>query len=420
MPGKSVVVLLMLVCGNACAQVGEFIELRVPGMAATRCTGVSGDGQRAAGQVLLFTGNERAVSWDIWSGAGARNVAQGGQATDTYVGGLTHDGSYVACTQYFNASCSEGGIASGAVTDSGLFVPTVSPGLACQSVAVDVSDNGMVVGDVYASPTRGYLWRLGMPTVTLLQPAGTYVYSSAQAVSADGHVIAGACSGSTGVRAAYWRDGTPNLISYLPNTAISKFSRTFAMARDGSYIVGESTSGAAGNAEAPFRFAVATGVVQQIGTNPANIRMIATGVSSRGEIIVGHYFSLITAQREGAWIWRDGHGVVNMQDMLTNELGVNITGWNLKAAMDVSDDGSVVVGEGINPAGQSVGWAVRITGNPAPCVADFNQDGGVDGADIEAFIYAFSEGMESADMNADGGVDGSDMEGFFIPWFAGC
>ncbi len=56
---------------------------------------------------------------------------------------------------------------------------------------------------------------------------------------------------------------------------------------------------------------------------------------------------------------------------------------------------------------------------PPPCPADFNNDGGVDGADVEAFFAAWEAGDESADVNADGGVDGGDVETFFAAWEAG-
>ncbi|MCX5690606.1 MAG: hypothetical protein NTV94_12640, partial [Planctomycetota bacterium] len=56
----------------------------------------------------------------------------------------------------------------------------------------------------------------------------------------------------------------------------------------------------------------------------------------------------------------------------------------------------------------------------APCRGDFNQDGGVDGADIEAFFLAWEPGLTEGDVNLDGGVDGSDVEAFFVLWEAGC
>jgi hypothetical protein len=65
-----------------------------------------------------------------------------------------------------------------------------------------------------------------------------------------------------------------------------------------------------------------------------------------------------------------------------------------------------------------------IFSNPATisapfCPADFNADGGVDGADVETFFQAWEAGMNSADVNQDGGIDGGDVETFFTYWEAG-
>ena len=53
------------------------------------------------------------------------------------------------------------------------------------------------------------------------------------------------------------------------------------------------------------------------------------------------------------------------------------------------------------------------------CPVDFNEDGGIDGADVGAFFDAWSAGEMLADMNNDGGIDGSDVEAFFLRWEAG-
>ncbi|MBS0197766.1 MAG: hypothetical protein JSR77_13510 [Planctomycetes bacterium] len=58
-------------------------------------------------------------------------------------------------------------------------------------------------------------------------------------------------------------------------------------------------------------------------------------------------------------------------------------------------------------------------GGAGPCIGDFNQDGGVDGADVEAFFVPWQEGDAAADVNGDGGVDGADVETFFLAWQAG-
>lgn len=53
-------------------------------------------------------------------------------------------------------------------------------------------------------------------------------------------------------------------------------------------------------------------------------------------------------------------------------------------------------------------------GGCAPCAADYNQDGGVTGDDVESFFLDFSEGLTCADVNLDGGVTGDDVETFFF------
>lgn len=53
------------------------------------------------------------------------------------------------------------------------------------------------------------------------------------------------------------------------------------------------------------------------------------------------------------------------------------------------------------------------------CPADFNNDGGVDGVDIEQFFLRWETGEAGADTNNDGGVDGVDVEVFFGVWEAG-
>ncbi len=51
-----------------------------------------------------------------------------------------------------------------------------------------------------------------------------------------------------------------------------------------------------------------------------------------------------------------------------------------------------------------------------PCPADFNQDGGIDGGDVEDFFAAWEAGDCDADVDADGGVGGPDTNAFFVAW----
>ncbi|MBX3409824.1 MAG: hypothetical protein KF859_08050 [Phycisphaeraceae bacterium] len=53
------------------------------------------------------------------------------------------------------------------------------------------------------------------------------------------------------------------------------------------------------------------------------------------------------------------------------------------------------------------------------CISDFNGDGGIDGADVQAFFEAWENGLPEADVNQDGGIDGQDAQEFFNAWKAG-
>ncbi|MBL9002521.1 MAG: hypothetical protein JNK25_15435 [Phycisphaerae bacterium] len=59
---------------------------------------------------------------------------------------------------------------------------------------------------------------------------------------------------------------------------------------------------------------------------------------------------------------------------------------------------------------------ITLTSDELPCPADYNQDGGVDGGDVEAFYMDWEAGNAAADVNGDGGVDGGDVQTFFTAW----
>ncbi|MBS0198529.1 MAG: immunoglobulin domain-containing protein [Planctomycetes bacterium] len=68
-----------------------------------------------------------------------------------------------------------------------------------------------------------------------------------------------------------------------------------------------------------------------------------------------------------------------------------------------------------NLCGDSTSAAATLIVTP-PCGADFNTDGGVDGADVGLFFAAWEAANPGADLTADGGVDGADVTLFFALW----
>jgi hypothetical protein len=65
------------------------------------------------------------------------------------------------------------------------------------------------------------------------------------------------------------------------------------------------------------------------------------------------------------------------------------------------------------------GFWVGVGGSACGCAADYNVDGGVDGADVELFFADWVDAAGCADVNQDGGTDGSDVEVFFELWSNG-
>jgi len=143
----------------------------------------------------------------------------------------------------------------------------------------------------------------------------------------------------------------------------------------------------------------------------------ANAASDDGSVVVGRGFNaeFWGIYDERAVMWREGVGIVAIQDLLRDFYLADLGGVTLQAATGVSADGQTIVGIGYRADFQPTAWKAFIPN----CPADFNGDGGVDGQDVEAFHSAWETSVPYADVNFDGGVDGGDVEVFFTAWEAG-
>ena len=109
--------------------------------------------------------------------------------------------------------------------------------------------------------------------------------------------------------------------------------------------------------------------------------------------------------------------VLLMTDKESFTLGTGLISTTILSDGSLMPNGDKVASGGISPT-DIAAWIPPLAPPPF-CPADYNQDGGVDGADIEAFFRDWEAAAPGADVNQDGGVTGADVEVFFAAWEAG-
>jgi len=229
------------------------------------------------------------------------------------------------------------------------------PGGDFSSCATDVSGNGSVVVGYSESSyyDEAFRWTANDGMVGLGKLPRAY-YSRAYAVSEAGSVVVG----SSQFQAFRWENDIMVGLGYL---AGSLNSSAYGISADGSVIVGNCELKRPGF-EA-FRWE--NGVMAGIGDLPGGeFASWATDVSDDGSVIVGYS---ITDGEFGAgnlvyeaFIWDTLHDMRNLKDVFTTEYGLDLSGWTLREARAISDDGLTIVGWGYNPSGKEEGWIATI------------------------------------------------------------
>ena len=142
----------------------------------------------------------------------------------------------------------------------------------------------------------------------------------------------------------------------LPGGSFGSYSQ--AVSADGSTVVGFGNSVSGGEA---FRWTFAEGMVG-LGDFPGGSSFsVGNDVSADGSIVVGRGQS---ASGSTAFIWDETNGMRNLADVLANEFGLDLTGWDLREATGISDDGRTIVGYGFNPNDDLEAWVAVV---PEPC-----------------------------------------------------
>lgn len=383
-------------------------------------------------------------------------IAPGG--SDSRVIGLSRDGS--VAVGYTGGTGNPSFLRGFTWTAATGRVDINDPTLRSRMNLSDVSDDGMIVVGAHCnagdgSDRRVIVGRVGTPYVQLPLLSG---YSRADGntfVSGDGAIVSGTCytSGNPG-QAFVWTTQAGIQGLGFARSGDSR-SQALGMSGDGSTVVGLSENISQGTGGG-FVWTAATGmrpmpglfgltdthcrganadgsiivgetghratlwdadrVAHDLGSIPGLVSDFAYAVSDDGSIVVGYAINGNDGLTSTGTIWTPQAGLRRARDVLA-ERGVAVpSNFTIRICFAVSADGSTIAGLGRGPSNLSEGFVAYMG---RPCLADFNDDGGIDGLDVESFFASWESGAPRSDVNSDGGIDGADIESFFASWEAG-
>ena len=183
--------------------------------------------------------------------------------------------------------------------------------------------------------------------------SGGGFYSYASGVSADGSVVVGRGNSASGGEAFRWTSGG-GMAGLGDLSGGDFYSRASGVSADGSVVVGYGVSASGGEA---FRWTSGGGMAGLGDLSGGGFYSNASGVSADGSVVVGYG---VSASGGEAFIWDNTNGMRSLRDVLVSDYGLDMTGWTLSDARDISDDGLSIVGYGINPSGYIEAWMAQL------------------------------------------------------------
>jgi len=200
----------------------------------------------------------------------------------------------------------------------------------------------------------------------------------ASVISGDGLIVAGSILmtgdtfdfiAATDIMGCIWKQtqpptsSTPPIYSYerLPLLDGFQNSQVINMSRNGQYIIGNNywLDGCFGPTPEQASYWNADGDVYSLGSlNSGWYHNKPLSVSNNGLIVGFEYSEELDYQF--AFIWDKKHGMRDLQEVLENDYGYDFNGWILASAHDITSDGTVITGYGINPENEWTYWIAEI------------------------------------------------------------
>jgi probable HAF family extracellular repeat protein len=335
---------------------------------------VSTDGQTVVGWSVSRFGKE-AFRWTASTGMVGLGALPGAPVSDSQARGVSGDGSIVA------------GRSAGTVLwlpfvwtqSGGMIRQTLPPNTGAGSVETVSADGTAMAGFVWTGVGQAAtLWRKGTNPRLLGDLPGGSVSSTAVDASKDGAVVVGHSSAALGIEAFVWTDGAGiRGIGDFPGGAFSSEAR--GVSGDGLTVVGRGSS--PNEVREAFFWTEAIGMVPLGHLPGAERNSSAYACSDDGAVIVGGGDTSIYPTR--AFLWTQSTGMIDLKDLLMGQ-GLDLTGWTLMRAVDISGDGTSIVGWGRSPRTLREAWIAHV---PAiACKADCDRSTGFGTLDIFDFL----------------------------------
>lgn len=272
-------------------------------------------------RVVAGSRNGEILRWNPSEGVtviGPEGIADGVSFNGSTIVGFT--GNFTATSDAFRWTATEGLVGLG-FSDPSLGFSSGS------GAAVDVSADGSVIvgfsGDSQTGALIPIRWTEETgPTRLSIDGESANIFGAAANISANGRFIVGFggdINNNTGGEAFLWTEQRSLSLGDLENG--TGISIAYDLSDNASVVVGASTS----IAGQPF-----------------------------GDSII------FNGQSQEAFIWQPQLGMRSLKTVLTNDYGLDLTGWTLLVATSVSADGSTIVGTGINPQGKEEAWVANL------------------------------------------------------------